>query len=331
MTYVRKRSSTISVGGVVAGDGALAIGGSIANATAGSVLFAGTGGVLAQSNGKLFWDDTNQTLKIGAQGVGSETKILLSHQEPGGGNPNARTGIRAATFEVTNNGTYYNNTSYFGWNPNLAQSDEAMFALAVESKFAQGSGQPFGGEIHLTGRFPDGKETRAFSAWIDRAAPHKASIMMCGQVDFLTSSTDVALKTNLRIYETGGATFWNVGPSGGSFSLCTFANGASETGKYQLQFVGDDDYPAINFKKSGALVSYFTTNLNNGTITAYVKTGGSFEVRNGGLFTQAPASGTSGVWKLGNVATVSPTSPNRTVRVDIDGTAYYIAAKTTND
>lgn len=51
----------------------------------------------------------------------------------------------------------------------------------------------------------------------------------------------------------------------------------------------------------------------------------------GGLTTGAPAGGTAGKWKLGVAATVSPTSPNRTIEVDIGGTIYYIAAKTTND
>jgi hypothetical protein len=47
--------------------------------------------------------------------------------------------------------------------------------------------------------------------------------------------------------------------------------------------------------------------------------------------TAAPASGTAKTWKLGEVANVSPTSPNKTIRVEIDGTVYFIAAKTTND
>jgi hypothetical protein len=50
-----------------------------------------------------------------------------------------------------------------------------------------------------------------------------------------------------------------------------------------------------------------------------------------GLRTGAPAGGTAATWKLGTVATVSPTSPNRTIEVDIGGTIYYIHAKTTND
>jgi hypothetical protein len=47
--------------------------------------------------------------------------------------------------------------------------------------------------------------------------------------------------------------------------------------------------------------------------------------------TGAPSGGTAAEWKLGTVATVSPTSPNRTIEVDIGGTIYYIHAKTTNN
>jgi hypothetical protein len=47
--------------------------------------------------------------------------------------------------------------------------------------------------------------------------------------------------------------------------------------------------------------------------------------------TAAPSGGTAAEWKLGTVATVSPTSPNRTIEVEIGGTTYYLAAKTTND
>ncbi len=47
--------------------------------------------------------------------------------------------------------------------------------------------------------------------------------------------------------------------------------------------------------------------------------------------TDDPAGGTGPNWKLGIAAAVSPTSPNRTVRIDIAGTSYYLAAKLTND
>ena len=51
----------------------------------------------------------------------------------------------------------------------------------------------------------------------------------------------------------------------------------------------------------------------------------------GNIKTAAPSGGTAATWRLGTVATVSPTSPNRTIEVEIGGTTYYIHAKTTND
>jgi hypothetical protein len=51
----------------------------------------------------------------------------------------------------------------------------------------------------------------------------------------------------------------------------------------------------------------------------------------GNITTAAPTGGTAAAWKLGTVASVSPTSPNRTIEVDIGGTIYYIHAKTTNN
>jgi hypothetical protein len=49
------------------------------------------------------------------------------------------------------------------------------------------------------------------------------------------------------------------------------------------------------------------------------------------LKTDAPTGGTAATWKLGTVASVTPTLQNRTIEVDIGGTIYYISAKTTND
>jgi hypothetical protein len=51
----------------------------------------------------------------------------------------------------------------------------------------------------------------------------------------------------------------------------------------------------------------------------------------GNIQTAAPSGGTAATWRLGTVATVSPTSPNRTIEVQIGATTYYIHAKTTND
>jgi hypothetical protein len=71
-------------------------------------------------------------------------------------------------------------------------------------------------------------------------------------------------------------------------------------------------------------------NQASSTKDAYLTSAGNF-VFPGNITTAAPAGGTAAAWKLGTVATVSPTSPNRTIEVDIGGTIYYIHAKTTNN
>jgi hypothetical protein len=49
------------------------------------------------------------------------------------------------------------------------------------------------------------------------------------------------------------------------------------------------------------------------------------------ITTAAPSGGTAKPFKIGNVATVTPTLQNRTIEIEIDGTTYYLTAKTTNN
>jgi hypothetical protein len=57
----------------------------------------------------------------------------------------------------------------------------------------------------------------------------------------------------------------------------------------------------------------------------------AFRVVSTGIQTQAPTASSAVPWKLGNVSVVSPTSPDRTIAVEVNGTTYYIHAKTTNN
>lgn len=93
----------------------------------------------------------------------------------------------------------------------------------------------------------------------------------------------------------------------------------TETDFNRLQFGGTtSSFPALK-RDSASLICRLADDSANAAFEAL------------SLKTDAPAGGTSGTWKLGVAATVSPTSPNRTIEVDIGGTIYYIAAKTTND
>lgn len=87
----------------------------------------------------------------------------------------------------------------------------------------------------------------------------------------------------------------------------------------------------------GTAVRSTTTGTNqliifNGTAAAGTLANGISMFSVSGKLKSADAAGTVGhVVSASAVNTVSPTSPNRTLTVDINGTTYYIAAKTTND
>lgn len=74
--------------------------------------------------------------------------------------------------------------------------------------------------------------------------------------------------------------------------------------------------------------SHVFRSLTGGSTFATIATG--LMTLTGAIKTSAPTGG-SGNWELGIANSVSPTSPNRTITVEIGGTAYYIHAKTTND
>jgi hypothetical protein len=123
----------------------------------------------------------------------------------------------------------------------------------------------------------------------------------------------------------GGALYvGSAGTFGGTVRVST-ANGTAAT--FSLLQAGQQQW-AVEIPAS-------TTNLRLRAVDAAVDaltlgTNGNLTGA-GSITTAAPTGGTAAAWKLGAVATVSPTSPNRTIEVDIGGTIYYIHAKTTNN
>lgn len=120
-------------------------------------------------------------------------------------------------------------------------------------------------------------------------------------------------------------------------------NTTSDAGDYKLQVNGSQSLNGILdlFDFIGAttnkwnLYHYndntFRMNYNgSGSDELILSTGGNLELT-GSIKTAAPSGGTAQAWKLGTVASVSPTSPNRTIEVEVNGTTYYLHAKTTND
>lgn len=178
-------------------------------------------------------------------------------------------------------------------------------AINVESITLTGTGQT-GVYSSITGNSSATASVRGFSALVSTAAS-------------AFTVTDVA-------------GFWYVGIGKGAGSTITNAHGlyiadqTQGTNNFGITSQVSSGTDKWNIYASGTAANYFAGNVGIGTSSPSEK----FEV-NGNIKTAAPSGGTAAAWKLGTVASVSPTSPDRTIEVEIGGTTYYLHAKTTND
>jgi hypothetical protein len=191
----------------------------------------------------------------------------------------------------------------------------------------------FTGNINATAFIPSGATVPTNGMYLSAA----------NTLDFATNSLN-----RLSISLSGAATFsGNIGVGGGtpsiftaysvaSFgSLSTTNNGitiASTTaGSGLIEFAdgvtGNQAYRGyIQYNHSTDQFSFATAGSDRLTIAS---TGAA--TFSSTITTAAPSGGTAKPFKIGNVATVTPTSQNRTIEIEIDGTTYYLTAKTTND
>ena len=162
-----------------------------------------------------------------------------------------------------------------------------------------------------------------------------------------TDAGDYRLQVNGVLYTAGNAVSqWVINATNANGSANLFqqngstigwiGNGSSAViGGSTSDFVFNSQSTLV-FALGGTRVATFNTSseflvgtgVDNGDFRLQVN--GNAEIR-GNIRTSAPPGGTANDWRLGTVATVSPTSPNRTIEVSIGGTIYYIHAKTTND
>lgn len=220
-------------------------------------------------------------LTLGVQSTGG-VKLRVAHAQPAAGLPNAYFGIFPATFTWTNNGTYYDNTCFYGWNGDIADLTEPQFGLSLESKFSQGSGQPFLVEMHHVASFADGKSVRVLSHSVDRAAPHLGVSVLAGQIDVWTSATSAAQALNFRIAENGSTNWYNGPP----IVIANYAQGASTTGKGELAILSSDAFPQFVWRLSGAQKVALSAQLTDGSLKLQVAAGGYYWVNGGHIYVE---------------------------------------------
>jgi hypothetical protein len=168
-------------------------------------------------------------------------------------------------------------------------------------------------------------------AWIWRTgASERMRIDSSGNVGIGTTSPGYAL--DVRRAVAGGTTYVAVDNTAAiATSLAGIYFSQNGTPKHSITAATfGADYMAFNVGSAGVITERIridsSGNVGIGTASPAVKLEVSGQIR-----TEAPTGGTAANWRLGTVHTVSPTSPNRTIEVDIGGTIYYLHAKTTNN
>jgi hypothetical protein len=257
--------------------------------------------------------------KDGKVGIGKPTSASFSIDAFGA--------IQASQFAVSQNtGAFYFSDTFLtrraAANFRFGLADAAApvaQTLSVQSVVA-GTTNIAGANLTITGS--QGTGTGAGGSIIFQVAPAGSS-----------GTAQNALATALTIASTTDATFANAVNAGatshiGFSSRSRLSSPADGVIRFSNNAVADFDrlqfggttssFPALKRSSASLIVRLADDTANAALESASLKT-------------DAPTGGTAATWKLGTVASVTPTLQNRTIEVDIGGTIYYISAKTTND
>jgi hypothetical protein len=314
------------------------------------VLFSGTGGktikrasssgialltsgvlsVLTAPTGDLVGDDDTQTLSNKTLAAPIITGVITFPDgvrqtfNPNGTTPGFNPGSNAGDPSTPSNGDiWYDSTG------NLLRARINGVTVSLGASSSGDVVGPGSATDNALARFDSttGKLIQNSTAILsDAGALQVASIVASGQItsNSLLVSTAGSGHTQMAsilapAVADGFQAYWYFGVdevAGKSF-IFDFYNGTSGASYSDsfLAFAVFGETPSNMFKFAPGGVATFGGNFTTG----------------GSLTTGAPSGGTSAAWKLGTVASVSPTAQNRTIELQVGGTTYYLTAKTTND
>ena len=171
----------------------------------------------------------------------------------------------------------------------------------------------------------------------------RATINTAGEllINTLSDQGDYKLQINGSVYNTGQVTrgVINVQGTGGQVfvdsttNISSFAGFQTLSGSNTAAFLSGN--VTWNTTGNANAIDIFVTNTASGANANFMQLGdgtNNFKVtKDASIMTANPTGGTARKWRLGSAATVSPTSPNRTIQIEVEGVIYYLHAKTTND
>ena len=162
------------------------------------------------------------------------------------------------------------------------------------------------------------------------------ALNVAGAVTATSASTHTFGTTNTVTMEAGKITQLQAAGT----VIQTLAHTSADSGLYQAwktntttdrAYIGTANQVIGGGSIADFAINSVTGNVVLGTASAARLTIGSAGATFAGAVTTSAPTGGAGAWKLGIANTVTPTSPNRTITIEIGGTVYYLAAKTTND
>jgi len=225
----------------------------------------------------------------------------------------------------------------------------------------------YSGGVGVIASYSDGSGTRAqtqiagSTVLLNTAAGNALTVSAAGVVAIPATTASTSTSTGALVVGGGvgiaqalfaGESAYFAGAVGASDAVLKNGFGRSANGNSYLDLVGDTTYTDYGLRmirgSAGANAISEIVHRGTGDFRITTNEAASLVLRTAAtaaltltsaqkaefaatIKTAAPSGGTAAEWKLGTVASVSPTSPNRTIEVDIGGTIYYIHAKTTNN
>ena len=277
---------------------------------------------------------TSPAYLLHTKGSGSFNGTILSDNSSTTGSGSFQVGVNGTSIGgVQASGNIIGNTDQ-----NLSLYSAAGLGLKV---FVNATATPVftiasTGAATFSGQYISIQGAQQNSLWLNQNAGGTSTGFLLGRSYGSTNSQDffiydVASATRvLAISSTGAATFSSsVTATQGNFNQTATSGSAinmsNRNNNQTWGLVVDTD--AVDDKILGFQSSYGFTPFYALKLDAV----GGAATFSSSIKTSAPSGGTAKPFKIGAAATVTPTSQNRTIEIEIDGVTYYLTAKTTND
>lgn len=150
-----------------------------------------------------------------------------------------------------------------------------------------------------------------------------------GEVIVSTSDAYKQLSDRVRVNNQGFFVLCPIVLAGASPEIGLDRESNTDSATVKFFTAGTQDWDLGLLGSGDSDFHLYSHDLGSNALTVKRSTGNAEFA--GSIQTAAPSSGSAKEWRLGESDMVSPSNPDRTIRVEVDGEVLYLHAKTTND